>query len=36
MCHHPIPAMDPALYKTHTTSRGITYAYYFSPARAAQ
>jgi soluble epoxide hydrolase/lipid-phosphate phosphatase len=25
--------MDSSLYKTHTVSRGITYSYYFSPAK---
>jgi soluble epoxide hydrolase/lipid-phosphate phosphatase len=28
--------MDNALYKTHTTSRGITYSYYFSPPKGDQ
>jgi soluble epoxide hydrolase/lipid-phosphate phosphatase len=28
--------MDQTLYKTHTTSRGIKYKYYFSPAREGQ
>jgi soluble epoxide hydrolase/lipid-phosphate phosphatase len=25
--------MDRSLYKTHTTSRGVRYSYYFSPAK---
>lgn len=28
--------MDASLYKTHTTSRGIKYKYYFSPAQSGQ
>ena len=28
--------MDPALFKSTTTSRGLTYAYYASPARSGQ